>query len=106
MCEVHAYAIWLQFLPPRVKPRPHGYLYTTMGLGLRHTGLNRASLTQKLARARLRPARFRPANVDHSLGAVFSVHRALTRGPCRFKLVLWSCAKAFTVSSLYALAIF
>ena len=22
-------------------------------------------------------------------------HRALTRGPCRFKLALWSCAKAF-----------
>jgi hypothetical protein len=22
-------------------------------------------------------------------------HRTLTRGPCRFKLALWSCAKAF-----------
>jgi hypothetical protein len=28
----------------------------TIGLGLRHTGLGRASLTQKLARARVRPA--------------------------------------------------
>jgi hypothetical protein len=36
-----------------------------LGLGLRHTGLGRASLTQKLARARLRPARFRPVDEDH-----------------------------------------
>ena len=39
----------------------------TIGLGVRHTGLGRASLTQKLARARLRPAGFRPANEDHWL---------------------------------------
>jgi hypothetical protein len=31
-------------------------ILVTIGLRLRHTGLGRASLTQKLARARLRPA--------------------------------------------------
>jgi hypothetical protein len=47
------------------RARPHVYLYTAIGLGLHHTGLGRASLTQKFAWARLRPARFRPVNEDH-----------------------------------------
>ena len=47
---------------------PRGYLYTTLGLGLRHTSLGRASQTQKLAWARLRPAGFRPADEDHWTG--------------------------------------
>jgi hypothetical protein len=32
---------------------PNQPIYTTIGLGMRHTGLGRASLPQKLARARL-----------------------------------------------------
>jgi hypothetical protein len=41
--------------------------YTTIALGIRHPGLGRASLPQKLARARLLAHGPRPASEDHWL---------------------------------------